>query len=126
MLTITQGRASFKITGAGIDWRAMMKFSEENPTAIDHSMHDDPDGFKDLMRLQQVEEAIKKAEKFRKPTVRKGTREYPKFGAHLSTAEYVRDYFAMNKESGLTASGFMPLSKQVTPIKGEYSEEHES
>ena len=51
-------------------------------------------------------------------------RTYPRWGASLSTSDYVRDYYAMN---GLGESNhFAPLSKHVSVPVGEDSMEIEA
>jgi hypothetical protein len=59
----------------------------------------------------------------RKPVVRKPTRVYPKFGAVLSTAAYVRDYYAANGFKDAPGDFFQPLSNTVSVPMGEDTHE---
>jgi len=120
MKVITQGRARFTVSGAGIDWRDMLKHAEQYhavPIA-------DPDAYREAMRVAEVNGllAAQAKTKTRRPTVTRGSRQYPKNGAELSTHDYVLAYFTMNKHTSKGIAGFERLSKRITPIEGEYTE----
>jgi len=51
-------------------------------------------------------------------------RNYPKWGASLSTSDYVRDYYAMNALG--ETNHFAPLSKHISVPVGEDSMEVEA
>lgn len=94
-------------------------------------------GLTDEQRLQlRVNEVTQLAnKKHAKQRLNGEKRVYPKFGAVLSTADYVRDYYAMNSrnarvsESALNeanafiASFFQPLTTHVSQAQGEDSHE---
>lgn len=124
MRVITQGRARFKVNSNGIYWRDMLKHAEQ----YHHTPIADVDAYRESMRVSEVEELLKKAAKFRKPTVSRGSRKYPPNGASLSTRDYVLDYFSLNHQyTGHEVAGFFePLTRRITPIHGHYTEVHES
>ena len=87
------------------------------------------------LQLRVSEITLLANKKHRKPALRKCPRVYPKFGAVLSTAAYVRDYYAANSknarvpESALNeandfiASFFQPLSNTVSVPTGADTQE---
>ena len=81
-------------------------------------------------RIAEITALHIKASKSRKPTVRGDSRVYPRWGAELSTADYVREYHLANSSPYNHDSvrdwlkGFyQPLSTQLTIPQGEDSEE---
>ena len=125
MRVITRGRARLRVSGSSIDWRELHKYADQ----YHHDLRQvaDIEAYKDDMRVQEIEQLLLKAAKFRKPVVRTDGRTYPRFGQHLSTHDYVRDYYAANPHNGMSAAdGFEPLSTRITPVEGEYLEEIES
>ena len=84
-----------------------------------------------LLQLR-VNEVMRQAnKKHAKPRLKGEKRVYPKFGAVLSTAAYVRDYYAANSrnarvpESALNeanefiAAFFQPLTTHISQAQGE-------
>lgn len=118
MRVISIGRARLTVSGSGISWRQVHKYAAQ----YHHDLRQvaDIDAYKDAMRVQEIELLLLKAAKFRKPVVRSDGRAYPRFGQQLSTHDYVRDYYATNRHNGMSADGFEPLSKRITPVEGEY------
>ena len=91
----------------------------------------DPVATTNLMqsRITDIKCAVAKL-KPRKPTVRADSRVYPRLGAEMSTADYVREYhldnaLRYNSESvkEWVKTFYQPLSERVTIPQGEYSEE---
>jgi hypothetical protein len=88
----------------------------------------DPVATTNLMqnRITDIKCAVAKL-KPRKPTVRAGSRYYPRRGATASTADYVLAYHLANSNRYNSVKewvkGFyQPLSTRITPIEGEYEE----
>ena len=85
----------------------------------------------DVLLADRVAEVTAAAlKKPRKPTVRAGSRTYPKRGAGMSTAVYVHKYHLANANRFRHADVwdwvedfYQPLSEHVTVAQGEYSEE---
>lgn len=87
------------------------------------------------LQLRVNEITLLANKKPRKPALKKCPRVYPKFGAVLSTAAYVRDYYAANSrnarvpESALNEANdfialfFQPLSTIVSVPMGEDTHE---
>jgi hypothetical protein len=78
--------------------------------------------------------------KHRKPALKKCLRVYPKFGAILSTAAYVRDYYLVNANKFVSTDAkgqvygeknfmdgfFQPLSTRISVPMGEYTKEQDA
>ena len=75
------------------------------------------------LQLRVNEITLLANKKPRKPAIRKPTRVYPKFGAVLSTAAYVRDYYAANGFKDAPDDFFQPLSTTVSVPMGEDTHE---
>ena len=72
-------------------------------------------------RVAEVTELARKC-KPRKPTVRADGRVYPRGGAEMSTADYVREYHIANGNDSVkdwVKTFYQPLSTRITPIEGE-------
>ena len=77
------------------------------------------------LQLRVNEITLLANKKHRKPALKKCPRVYPKFGAILSTADYVRDYYAANfKENYKTL--FQPLSTRISVPMGEDTQEQDA
>ena len=85
----------------------------------------------DVLMANRVAEVTEQALKCkpRKPTVRADSRVYPKRGAEMSTAVYVREYHLANVNRyrhgevlDWIKTFYQPLSERITPIEGEYEE----
>ena len=73
----------------------------------------------DVLLADRVAEVTAVAKlKPRKPTVRADSRVYPRRGATLSTADYVREYHLANGNDWVKTF-YQPLSTRITPIEGE-------
>ena len=68
-------------------------------------------------RVAEVTELARKC-KPRRSTVRADSRVYPRRGATLSTADYVREYHLANGNDWVKTF-YQPLSTRITPIEGE-------
>ena len=75
------------------------------------------------LQLRVNEITLLANKKTRKPALKKCPRVYPKFGAVLSTAHYVRDYYAANGFKDAPADFFQPLSSSVSVPQGEDTHE---
>ena len=75
-----------------------------------------------VMAVQAIASKITGKHKPVRPKAAKRT--YPKFGANLSTSDYVRDYYAMNALG--ESNHFAPLSKHVSVPVGVDSMEVEA
>jgi hypothetical protein len=87
----------------------------------------DPVATTNLMqnRITDIKCAVAKL-KPRKHTVRAYSRVYPRLGAEMSTADYVREYHLANGNDSAkewVKTFYQPLSERVTIPQGEYSEE---
>jgi hypothetical protein len=76
-------------------------------------------------RVAEITELAHKC-KPRKPTVKADSRVYPRLGAEMSTAVYVRDYHQANAHrynrdsvKDWIKTFYQPLSTRITPIEGE-------
>jgi len=78
------------------------------------------------LQLRVNEITLLANKKHRKPALRKCPRVYPKFGAVLSTAAYVRDYYAANGFKDAPGDFFQPLSNTVSVPMGEDTHEVEA
>jgi len=90
------------------------------------------------LQLRVNEITLLANKKHRKPALKKCPRVYPKFGAVLSTAAYVRDYYAansknarasvsaLNEANDFIALFFQPLSVNVSVPTGADTHEVEA
>ena len=92
------------------------------------------------LQLRVNEITLLANKKHRKPTLKKCPRVYPKFGAILSTAAYVRDYYLANGSAFVSTDAkgqvygeknfmdgfFQPLSTCISVPMGEDTQEQDA